>query len=76
MKVRIEGHTDGLGEPKVLQELSEKRAEAIRDYLIGKGIEASRLKTKGLGASQPIAPNNMEENRRANRRVELRVLGL
>jgi len=51
--------------------LSEKRAQAVRDWLIGKGIAADRLGAKGYGASKPVADNNTEDGQAKNRRVEL-----
>jgi outer membrane protein OmpA-like peptidoglycan-associated protein len=71
LKVLIEGHTDNLGAPAANQALSEKRAQAVRDWLIAKGIAANRLAAKGYGASKPVADNNTDEGRAKNRRVEL-----
>jgi OmpA-OmpF porin, OOP family len=71
LKVLIEGHTDNVGAPAANQALSEKRAQAVRDWLTAKGIAADRLTAKGYGASKPVADNNTEEGRAKNRRVEL-----
>lgn len=71
MKVEIAGHTDSAASEGYNIILSERRARAVRDYLIGRGIAAERLTAKGLGESQPIADNSTEEGRFKNRRVEL-----
>ena len=66
----IEGHTDNQGSKAINQPLSEKRAGAVRTWLIGKGIAAERLKTKGFGDAKPIDSNTTTEGRANNRRVE------
>jgi outer membrane protein OmpA-like peptidoglycan-associated protein len=71
LKVLIEGHTDNVGAEAANQALSEKRAQAVRDWLIGKGIAANRLSAKGYGASKPVADNNTDDGKAKNRRVEL-----
>jgi choice-of-anchor C domain-containing protein len=71
--VVIEGHTDSVGSAQSNQVLSENRAAAVRQWLAGNGIAASRLSTKGLGATVPVAPNDTPEGRERNRRVEIRV---
>jgi outer membrane protein OmpA-like peptidoglycan-associated protein len=68
--VIVEGHTDDIGNEEYNLKLSEKRALAVKNYLAGKGTDASRLKYVGMGESLPFYPNNSEENRRRNRRVE------
>jgi len=73
LTIRIEGHTDNVGKPEDLQRLSEQRAEAIREFLIGKGILPNRIETVGYGAQRPINDNSTEELRAQNRRVEIRV---
>jgi outer membrane protein OmpA-like peptidoglycan-associated protein len=75
-KVRLEGHTDWKGTEQYNQVLSEKRAEATKEYLISKGnIEASRISTIGYGESKPVASNKTDEGRFKNRRVEILILG-
>jgi outer membrane protein OmpA-like peptidoglycan-associated protein len=71
LSLTIEGHTDGVGSASANMTLSDKRAAAVKDYLVGKGIDASRLDAKGLGATKPVASNATAEGRQENRRVEL-----
>ena len=72
--VSVEGHTDATGADDYNQTLSERRANAVMDYLADKGVHASRLSAKGLGESSPIAPNDTRDGRALNRRVELRLV--
>ncbi|MDR3236927.1 MAG: OmpA family protein [Spirochaetia bacterium] len=72
--VVVEGHTDDIGQEKYNQSLSERRAAAVMEYLVSKGIRRERLKSTGYGKSVPLYPNNSEENRRRNRRVEFLLL--
>lgn len=74
ISIRLEGHTDNRGNPLRLKELSQSRVDAVRDYLVARGISASRIETIGLGSEQPIARNVNEEGRRQNRRVEFIVI--
>jgi len=69
-KVWIEGHTDERGSNQYNDELSQRRAEAVREYLIKKGVAPQRLEARGMGRSLPVAPNTTEKGRAANRRVE------
>ena len=71
VKVEVAGYTDSASTDAHNQELSTSRASAVRDYLISKGIDASRLTVKGYGESNPIADNGTAEGRLKNRRVEL-----
>ncbi|MBD3241739.1 MAG: OmpA family protein [Chitinivibrionales bacterium] len=71
VKLEIQGHTDSQGSNEVNQRLSQRRAEAVRDYLIGKGIDPSRLRAVGYGEVRPIADNTTAAGRAKNRRVEL-----
>ena len=69
----IEGHTDSKGTDEYNMTLSQKRANAVRAYLIEKGIAESRLKATGFGETTPIADNNTSAGRAKNRRVELKT---
>ena len=69
----IEGHTDDTGTDEINMTLSQKRANAVKDFLISKGVDSSRLDAKWYGSAQPKYPNTSEENRKKNRRVELAV---
>ncbi len=70
-RLTIEGHTDAVGSDDQNQSLSQKRAEAVKAYLVAAGISADRLKTVGFGESRPVADNAAELGRAQNRRVEL-----
>jgi outer membrane protein OmpA-like peptidoglycan-associated protein len=72
--VEIQGHSAKTGQPKRTLDLSAKRAEAVRKYLMDKGVDAERLVAKGYGEEQPVADNATEEGRQQNRRVEFVVL--
>lgn len=72
--VEIEGHTDWLGTEAQNTDLSQRRAEAVRDYLVSKGVGSARLSPRGYGENKPIADNTTSEGRLANRRVTFRVL--
>jgi OmpA-OmpF porin, OOP family len=69
------GHTDSIGSDKYNQKLSVKRAEAVKAYLVSKGIEANRVYTEGKGEKQPVADNKTAAGRAKNRRVEIEVVG-
>lgn len=71
LRVEIAGHTDNMGTARYNQTLSEKRARAVKAYLVSKGISADRLTTVGYGLTKPVASNATEEGRAKNRRVEL-----
>jgi outer membrane protein OmpA-like peptidoglycan-associated protein len=73
-KFTVEGHTDSVGSEKLNQELSEKRANSVRDFLIDKGISSSRLTAIGYGEAKPIATNNTRAGRAQNRRVEINLV--
>lgn len=72
--VRIEGHTDGMGDPTANQNLSLARAEAVRTELTSRGIPADRLVAEGFGATRPAGDNATAEGRRQNRRIEFKVV--
>ena len=69
------GHTDSIGSKAYNQKLSVRRANAVKAYLVSKGIEANRIYTEGKGETQPIADNKTKEGRAKNRRVEIEVVG-
>ena len=69
-RIEISGHTDNAGKKAVNKKLSQQRADAVRDYLVSKGIEAARIKAVGYGDEKPIAPNDTSEGRQKNRRIE------
>jgi OOP family OmpA-OmpF porin len=69
------GHTDSVGTDAYNQRLSVRRAEAVKAYLVSKGVERNRVYTEGKGESQPVADNKTAEGRAKNRRVEIEVVG-
>lgn len=69
------GHTDSVGTDAYNQKLSVRRAEAVKAYLVSKGIEKNRVYTEGKGEKQPVASNKTSEGRAKNRRVEIEVVG-
>lgn len=72
--IRIGGHTDSTGSEAANQKLSERRAESVKNALIGMGVNPARLTTIGFGEGKPIASNNTEAGRQQNRRVEIRIV--
>jgi OOP family OmpA-OmpF porin len=77
-KVRVEigGHTDSVGGDAYNQGLSERRAQSVMNYLIQRGIVASRLEARGYGEYQPVASNTTRDGRSQNRRIEFKVLSV
>lgn len=73
-RIEIAGHTDNIGNASENQKLSEQRAEAIKQYLIKKGVASTRVTAKGYGSTQPVADNSTYEGRQMNRRTEVRIL--
>jgi outer membrane protein OmpA-like peptidoglycan-associated protein len=73
-KIRIEGHTDSVGPNRKNKRLSQRRANAVRKYIIKKGIDPKRLKAVGFGEAKPIATNKTPKGRETNRRVEFKIL--
>jgi outer membrane protein OmpA-like peptidoglycan-associated protein len=74
LKFAINGHTDDLGDDEKNRQLSQNRSDAVKNYLIEKGIEAERLKAKGFGESKPKFPNTTDANRAKNRRTEFIII--
>ncbi len=72
--VDVYGHTDSTGSDSYNQGLSERRAAAVADYLSTRGVQSARIGTRGFGETQPIATNETEEGRAANRRVEIKIV--
>ena len=74
MVIQLEGHTDTRGDAKLNLKLSEQRVDAVRDYLIRRGVKKERVKLKAFGGSQPLSKENTEEAHKLNRRVEVRII--
>ncbi len=75
LRIRIEGHTDNVGKPETNKMLSQNRAEAVKNYLISKGVSGDRLQTVGEGDAKPVQENKTEAGRAANRRIEFTPIG-
>jgi outer membrane protein OmpA-like peptidoglycan-associated protein len=75
LKLQIEGYTDSIGSDGYNQTLSEKRAEAVRDYLVSSGVSMNNVAAQGLGKADPVADNSTSAGRKLNRRVEMIVSG-
>ena len=73
--IDVTGYTDRLGSETYNQKLSVRRAEAVKAYLQGKGVESNRIYTEGKGEKQPVADNTSAAGRAKNRRVEIEVVG-
>lgn len=72
-QITVTGHTDSAGSKQLNQGLSERRAEAVKAYLVSKGLDGSRIDTKGAGDTQPVASNSTAAGRAQNRRVEIDI---
>ena len=72
--IDVYGHTDSTGSDAYNQSLSERRAVSVADYLAGRGVQQARIGTRGYGESNPIASNDTEDGRAANRRVEIKIV--
>ncbi|CAN5281355.1 OmpA family protein [soil metagenome] len=72
--IDIYGHTDAIGSDDYNQALSQRRAVAVADYLVSRGVQAARIATRGFGKTQPVAANDTEAGRAANRRVEIKIV--
>lgn len=74
MVIQLEGHTDTRGDQKLNLKLSQQRVDAVRDYLVRRGVVKSRVKLKAYGGTMPLSRENSEEAHKLNRRVEVRIL--
>ena len=74
IKIEISGHTDNQGKHAYNMDLSKRRAESVRNYLVGKGIDSSRITVQGYGPDQPIDTNKNKAGRAKNRRIEFKIL--
>jgi outer membrane protein OmpA-like peptidoglycan-associated protein len=75
LNLQVEGHTDSVGGDEFNQQLSERRADSVRDFLLQQGVPASSVSARGFGKTQPVATNDTAEGRQRNRRVDLVVTG-
>jgi OOP family OmpA-OmpF porin len=73
IRIEISGHTDNVGTRERNQQLSGDRANSVRDYLVSKGIDASRITTRGAGPDEPVAENKTAAGRQKNRRIEFKI---
>lgn len=73
VEIQVSGHTDNIGSDSYNMNLSQKRADAVKNYLVSKGIAAKRVSSKGYGKTKPIATNSTELGREQNRRVEFTI---
>ncbi len=74
LRMMISGHTDNVGDPAKNIELSQQRAASVKEYMVGKGIDAGRLETRGAGPNEPVADNATDKGRQENRRIEFKLL--
>jgi outer membrane protein OmpA-like peptidoglycan-associated protein len=74
VKIEIGGHTDDVGSDEDNMQLSQDRAEAVRNWLVRRGIDGDRIKAKGYGETRPVASNQTAEGRQKNRRTQVRIL--
>ena len=74
LQIKLVGHTDNIGSEKFNLKLSQHRTQAMKDYLVSKGVDGSRISTEGKGMSEPLNDNSTKTKRALNRRVELTIL--
>ena len=74
VRIEIAGHTDNQGKPDHNMQLSKDRAESVKSYLVGMGVDETRIETVGFGPDKPIDSNETKDGRANNRRIEFRVL--
>lgn len=73
LKLIVEGHTDDVGDDDYNMDLSRYRADAVKTYLVGKGIHPETIRARGYGETRPVSPGTTEKDRALNRRVEFRI---
>jgi OOP family OmpA-OmpF porin len=73
-RVEVGGHTDNVGNANYNRRLSQQRADSVRDWLVEHGVARNRMQTRGYGSAQPVAPNDTDEGRARNRRIEFKQL--
>ena len=76
VRIMINGHTDDVGSDDYNLQLSKDRAQAVLEYFVNQGVQSSQIETQGLGKTQPVAPNDSNEGRQKNRRVEFIILAI
>ncbi|RZK47156.1 MAG: OmpA family protein, partial [Pedobacter sp.] len=74
IEIEMSAHTDSKGSDEYNFKLSDDRAKSVREYILSKGIAASRIISQGYGETRPEVPNDTDENRQLNRRVEFKIL--
>ena len=74
IEIEMSAHTDSRGSDEYNITLSDNRARSVMDYIIAHGIDTSRISSKGYGETMPVVPNDTDENRQLNRRVEFKIL--
>jgi outer membrane protein OmpA-like peptidoglycan-associated protein len=74
IEIEMSAHTDSRGADDYNFRLSDNRARSVMDYILSKGIAPSRIQSKGYGETKPVVPNDTDDNRQLNRRVEFKIL--
>jgi outer membrane protein OmpA-like peptidoglycan-associated protein len=74
LKIKVRGHTDNTGKREKNMTLSQGRAEAVKEYLVGKGVASDKIQTEGLGPDEPVADNKTAKGRTENRRIEFKII--
>ena len=74
LRIMVSGHTDNVGEAQKNIELSQQRADSVKEYMVGKGIATARIETRGAGPNEPVADNATDKGRQENRRIEFKLL--
>ena len=74
IEIEMSAHTDSYGSDEYNFKLSDERARSVREYILSKGIDPKRIVSQGYGETKPVVPNDTDENRQLNRRVEFKIL--